>query len=454
MRSRLKKIFLLLGDVILFYLGLYLALFLRYGQSPSIELLERHLLPFSILLVIWLLSFYVFRLYHLSLMANTYEFLKLTVKNFGTAVVLSIIFFYIIGSFDNISPRTNLVIFSGVYFLLFMFWRKLFSRILSSYLPRTNLAVIGLNSQTEYLIDQIRNKPHLGYRIRFIFDPEKKEKEVKSIPVFDRASKLEELIKKKGIKTIVLNHETKNLDRLRSILFACLPLKINYVSLSEIFENITGKVPIDTINQAWFLENLSEGNKNVFDRLKRVYDFLLSFFILILTLPLYPVLALMIKLESSGPVFFKQKRVGQGQKIFTMIKFRTMTTENNEGQATKEKDKRITRFGKFLRQSRLDELPQIYNIWKGEMSFVGPRPERPEFAKELEKQIPFYRERSLVKPGITGWAQISGEYHSPSYEDTLKKLQYDLFYIKNRSIFLDLSIVLKTISIMISRMGR
>ena len=130
-----------------------------------------------------------------------------------------------------------------------------------------------------------------------------------------------------------------------------------------------------------------------------------------------------------------------------------MTTENNDQSPTIAKDKRITRLGKVLRKTRIDEIPQVINILKGEMSFVGPRPERPDLAENLKKEIPFYQERMLTKPGITGWDQVSGEYHSPSHEDTLKKLQYDLFYIKNRSIYLDLSIILKTIATVLSRGG-
>jgi lipopolysaccharide/colanic/teichoic acid biosynthesis glycosyltransferase len=163
---------------------------------------------------------------------------------------------------------------------------------------------------------------------------------------------------------------------------------------------------------------------------------------------------LAIKMESRGPAFFKQKRLGQREKEFMMIKFRTMREEGNNKTMTTDGDKRITRFGNILRKTRLDEIPQVINVLRGEMSFIGPRPERPEFVVELEKQIPFYKTRLLVKPGLSGWDQVSGEYHSPSAEDTLKKLQNDLFYIKNRSLYLDLIIILKTIAAVLGREGR
>ncbi|MCG2697716.1 sugar transferase, partial [Candidatus Parcubacteria bacterium] len=237
-------------------------------------------------------------------------------------------------------------------------------------------------------------------------------------------------------------------------LFKCLPLKINYIGLPNFYEAITGKIPIVAINQMWFLENLSEGNKMLFDIAKRGYDIILALMILAITLPFWIIIGLLIKLESKGPIFFIQNRVGKNNKLFKIIKFRTMATVNNDFSPTQANDKRITKFGSFLRETRIDEIPQMINILKGEMSFAGPRPERPELIKNLEEAIPFYKERMLVKPGITGWDQISGEYHSPSSEDTLKKLQYDLFYIKNRSIYLDLSILLKTIATVLGRAGR
>ncbi|MBU1349985.1 sugar transferase, partial [Patescibacteria group bacterium] len=216
---------------------------------------------------------------------------------------------------------------------------------------------------------------------------------------------------------------------------------------------VTGKIPVKAINEMWFLENLNKGEKKFFNIVKRSYDIILALLIFIITCVFWPIIALLIKTASKGPVFITMKRVGKNNKEFKMFKFRSMKEENNDRSMTVKNDSRITKFGSFLRKTRIDEIPQVLNILKGDMSFVGPRPERPELIRNLEKQISFYKERTLIKPGATGWDQISGEYHSPSHEDTLKKLQYDLFYIKNRSIYLDLSIMLKTISTVLSRKG-
>jgi lipopolysaccharide/colanic/teichoic acid biosynthesis glycosyltransferase len=195
-------------------------------------------------------------------------------------------------------------------------------------------------------------------------------------------------------------------------------------------------------------------SKRSYEPFKRGLDVVVALSGLLLSLPFWPFLFLAIKLSSTGPVFFKQRRLGREGKLFTLLKFRTMRTEQNDFAPTAHGDPRITLVGKILRGSRLDELPQLFNILLGDMSFVGPRPERPELAEELAREIPFYYQRLLVKPGLTGWDQVSGEYHSASVDDTYKKLQYDLYYLKNMSPLLDLSIFLKTIMTVLMRIGR
>ena len=176
---------------------------------------------------------------------------------------------------------------------------------------------------------------------------------------------------------------------------------------------------------------------------KRLLDIGASILMLILTSPILLITAVLIKLTSKGGALFKQERKGQNGKNFTIVKFRTMYIDNNDQTLTQVNDKRITPIGNFLRKTRIDEIPQLINVLKGDMSLVGPRPERVEYAEELESKIPMYRKRYLVKPGITGWDQISGEYHSPTLEDTKKKLEYDLYYVKNISFWLDLRFSLK-----------
>ena len=451
MDTKLKQSILLAGDIAILYLSLYLTLLIRYRQMPASSLWHDHLTPFSLIFALWILIFYIAGLYNLHLAVNNANFFKLTLRSMASAGLLSLAFFYLAPQI-NIAPKRNLLIYIVVFIILFYLWRRIYNGLLKSYLPKSNIAIIGLNDLAKELIQELNEKPHLGQRIAFIINNNNEDK-INNIPIIKGTDNLAELIREKHIDTIILTSNPNESSELRSSLFKCLRFKISYISLLRFYENLTGKIPVESLNKMWFLENLNEGNKKWFDAFKRAYDIALSILILIATIIFWPLIACAIKLESHGPIFIKMPRNGKNNIKFNMFKFRTMKEEGNDRSPTANNDPRITKFGSFLRKTRLDEIPQALNILKGEMSFVGPRPERPELAKELEKQIPFYKERTLVKPGVTGWDQVSGEYHSPSVRDSLKKIQYDLFYIKNRSIYLDLSIILKTISTILSRKG-
>lgn len=449
--TRLKQFILLAGDILILYGSLYLALTARYLGWVAPATWNAHLAPFSAVFLIWILVFYISGLYDLHSAINNPQFYRRSVNSLAVSAIISLAFFYLIPRI-GIAPKTNLLIFILIFSFFFLAWRRAFNWLLKSYLPKRNIIIVGINKQVLELVEEFNKKPHLGFQITAVFDEEGGNipgarilNDIKSLPAAIRAEK---------ISSIVLAGSLHESPDLRAALFECLPLGLTFVGLSGFYEAITGRVPIETIGQTWFLENLNEGDKGLFDSAKRLFDIAMALVILILSISFWPLIGLIIKLESRGPVFFKQSRAGKNNKPFTIYKFRTMTVADNDASPTVKDDARVTRFGSFLRKTRLDELPQVINILKGEMSFVGPRPERVDYIAPLGERIPFYNERMLVKPGVTGWDQISGEYHSPSLEDTLKKLQYDLFYIKNRSIYLDLSIILKTISTVISRSGR
>lgn len=447
-----KKIILLLGDVCILYSSLYIALSLRYRQIPTQKLWDDHFWPFSLIFIFWILIFYVTNLYDLRLAINNIKFIQLLSKNVLIASLFSLAFFYLAPQI-GIAPKTNLLIFIFVFSFLFIAWRQFYNWSLGAYLPKNNIAIIGFNEQVEELIKELKEKAHLGFRLSFVMNDKVIENIGIDTEIKGDFKDLARLVKENKVSTLIFATSFYESNELRNSLFDCLPLNVNFISLPIFYENIIGKVPVSAINQTWFLENLSEGKKIFFDIFKRIYDIILAAVLLTAAIPFLPIVGLVVKLESKGPVFYTQIRLGKNKKPFSIIKLRTMKVENNDQSPTTEGDKRVTKFGLFLRKTRIDELPQLINILRGEMSFVGPRPERPELIKELEIIVPFYQERMLVKPGVTGWDQISGEYHSPSAEDTLKKLQYDLFYIKNRSIYLDFTIILKTIYTVLSRSG-
>ena len=228
-------------------------------------------------------------------------------------------------------------------------------------------------------------------------------------------------------------------------------------SLSDFFESFLFLVPVNEINNDWFLQTkgFTMLHSTVSVKVKRGLDVLMALILILISLPLCLLTALLVKTVSKGPALFSQERVGLRGKHFTIYKFRTMRlgSEKNGAQWAKAKDDRVIPFGHFLRATRIDELPQCWNILKGEMSIVGPRPERPEFTDNLAKKIPYYELRHIIKPGLTGWAQVSYPYGA-SVEDALRKLQYDLYYIKNYSLLLDLNILLRTILVSLRRTGR
>ncbi|HET9844007.1 MAG TPA: TIGR03013 family XrtA/PEP-CTERM system glycosyltransferase [Gammaproteobacteria bacterium] len=239
-------------------------------------------------------------------------------------------------------------------------------------------------------------------------------------------------------------------------LLQCKFYGISVTDIVAFYERESGKIMLSCLFPSWFL--LAKG----FQRgawvkaIKRCTDLLFSILIFIISLPVILLVALAVWVEGGGkaPVVFKQKRVGENGKLFELLKFRSMRVdaEKNGPQWASDNDARVTRVGRFIRKTRLDEFPQLFNVFKGEMSFVGPRPERPEFVIELAKKIPFYHERHVIKPGITGWAQVCYSYGS-SAQDSYEKLQYDLYYVKNYSLFLDFVILLQTVEVLLLRRG-
>lgn len=429
MKGKLKKIAVLLGDLVVLHASLMLTLIIRYGSDNFTALWFKHWPSFIIIFLIWILVFYIYNLYNLILAADKLKFNQLALNAILSSALLSVAFFYL-NPATQITPKTNLALFIILSIALFILWRKFFNILLQNYLPKNNLLLIAKRDKVQSLVNYIQNKQHLGFHAALVLEETLSEKNLKDIII------------NKRIHTIVLDSSHEKADIFRKLLFKCLPYNLIFTDLSSFYEKITGKVSIDTITHTWFLENFNEGEKKYFNHIKRIYDLIMAIIIFLITLPLWLVIAIAIILDSGLPAFFKQERLGKNGEIFKIIKFRTM--KNGE----------ITKVGSFFRKTRLDELPQLLNIIQGKMSFIGPRPEQPSIVNRLKEQIPFYQERLLIKPGLSGWDQISENYHSATYQDSFEKLQYDLFYIKNRSIYLDFSITLKTISTILRRKGK
>jgi len=359
---------------------------------------------------------------------------------------------------------------SGSRILLFVYWGMLFvfvgsgrilvrsfqRRLLVKGIGRKNAVIIGFNSKAFEVFDQIAEHRALGLDIiGFISDNGNKSENYKDVNIIGSLSEIKSLLGKIIVQEIIIALEKKNDDLLLDLL-AEAPLKgIGLKIVPNLYEILTGQARTSQIYGMPLIDLMPELMPEWERKLKRFFDIFVSFLILIITLPLSILVSLIIKIDSSGTIFFKQKRCGLDGKIFKMIKFRSMFSDAEEKSGpvwSQKDDPRITRIGKFLRKTRIDELPQMINVLKGEMSLVGPRPERPFFVEKFTKVIPYYKRRLNVRPGITGWAQVKHKYDE-SIEDVKEKLRYDLFYIENISIRMDFKILFRTIFVMLFGKG-
>ncbi len=454
-KEKLNKIILIFGDIFIFYTALFLTLIIRFQSWPEEKIWQPHLLPFSILFVLWLLIFYITGLYDLKKFISFKELRSVLIRTMALAGGLAILLFYLV-SFFGITPKTNLVLDIGIASGLLIIWRRFFFiKLLKA--EKIKLLFFGLTKETAGFASFLNQNPQIGYETAAVMKlPEEDENAFESgVPILEFDHNIVSLIKEKGVSLIVASSSIKENKELIRMFYEVLPLGITIIDFPRFYEGLTGKVPVSLINEVWFLENLTELDKYIFEIIKRWFDVVFSLFLAVPAFLIAPFAALLIKLESPGPVFYSHKRVGKNGRIFEIVKFRSMKAdaETNGARWAKENDSRITAAGRFLRKTRIDELPQLWNVLKGELSLIGPRPERPEFTETLKKEIPHYAMRHLVKPGLSGWAQINFPYGA-SKEDAMEKLQYDLFYIKNRSLTLDLDIFLKTLATVIRHQGR
>jgi len=431
------KFVLLVGDIFLMYLALLLILAIRYKDfsflpGPQTRIFLYH---FSFISLFWLLFLFLLDFYEIPPLKKVFDFFRNLLIFIFLAGALGVIYFYLRPE-ALIAPKTILISDLLIFSLFLCGWRYIFSRILKLQNFREKIVMVGSPAELKDLSPDLLNQN--GYELVASFN---------SNSDFEFL-KLKETIEKEKVNSIVLGFNFYKNEQWVQQIFQNLPLKLNYISLDNFYENLTKKVPIEMIDEVWFLENLSRSEKRTEEILKRGLDVLFSFAGLLITAILFPFIALAIKINSPGSVFYTQERIGKDRKNLTLYKFRTMKVSGDQDKKLwREKDPgQITRVGRILRRIHLDEFPQFWSILKGDLSFVGPRAEWEKLARIFEKEIPFYSQRYLVRPGFTGWAQINFPA-SASVEEAKEKFEYDLYYIKNRNFFLDLGIILKTIRI-------
>lgn len=415
------------GDFGLAVLGLGLMIPLRYPGEFNLQF-SVHLAPFSILFLVWIFVFYLGDLYRVSIFKTELSIAKSLFQALLVSGVASVIVLYLFPGLFQLTPKTNLLVVGIIFFILDYLFRIAIFRLAAS--GRNRIIILGNSPLIRETVSYIEKNPQSGYRVG------------KWMEIIPNEEELRRTIQETGAGTIVLSQKFANESGATASLFSLLPLNVSFVHFSDFYEILFDKIPLKETDVEWFIEHIST-KRNVYDAAKRGADILLSLFLGIIFLPLMVVIALVILSSSKGWFVFPQKRLGKNGKEFILYKFRTMKKDSGGPLWTEKNDARITAVGKILRFTHLDELPQLWNILKGDISFTGPRPERTELAEQY-RAFPYYDVRHIVKPGLTGWAQINFR-PSASLEEAYEKLTYDIYYVKNRSFFLDIVIIIRTI---------
>ncbi len=361
---------------------------------------------------------------------------------------IDFVFSFIIFSFLK---RWNIFLVFSIIFLLQTIFRRI---VCLRYVKKRNVLIFGSNHIRNNVQEDLINNLDYNY-VGYISNNRSRATRY----LLGKYEKMEDIIREKEIDTLVIVKNIKSED-FKIYLKRLFDLKINglkVISYEEFNESIQKRIDINQIDEEWLLESngfdilSNESQRNV----KRALDLFIAFILLVLTIPIWIVTAIIIKLESPGPIIFKQVRIGENMKKFKIYKFRSMKVHDpaKHPKYTENNDDRVTRFGKFMRKTRIDELPQLWNIIKGTMSFVGPRPEWDLLVEEYKKEVPYYNLRHMIKPGITGWAQVMFPY-GECIEDAKRKLEYDLYYLKHQDLIMDVLIIMKTAKIVIFGKGK
>jgi len=446
--QRAEAFFLFVGDVGMLYGSLFVMLLIRYGTSVFHfkRMLSAHIVPFSILFILSALVFFIAGLYEKHTLFLQKQLPQLLSRALSANVIIAVLFFYFIPAF-KITPKGNLFIYLFVSSIALYLWRRYrLSRNLGG--ERERAVIIGQGEEMERIKQEINNNSL--YRMSFVLTLDSSASGI--LQPADVARKIRE----EHITLVVSDLTGSGMETLLPPLYELLISGVRFMDMHEMYEEMFDSVPLALTRGNWFLSHFSSvASRFTYDFLKRVMDIALSLPLLIISLLVYPVVFLLIAFDDGGKFFVSQERVGQGGKTIRTIKFRTMSRDDR-GLPELKVGNKVTRVGAFLRRTRIDELPQLWNVLLGEMSLIGPRPELPSLVAVYEKEVPYYNIRHLIKPGLSGWAQL---YHKTppkvdaNPDETATKLSYDLYYLKNRSFWLDVKIALKTIKVLLSRSG-
>lgn len=440
-----RRIILFIGDLVLFYLALVLGLVLRRFSLVSADFLIANARIFSLLIPIWAGLFFVVGLYDTKRISRLVNLVNATLQSFAATLLAAMLVLYMFSLQLGVTPKINLIVVLGLMHLLTTLWRRVWTRVVLGQLLVQRVAFLGSNPLIDEIKRELPRTPQLGFKVVPL--PELGEPET-ARQYWRPNGRLRNDLAEHMDVLVVDAQEAERRSGLGGLLMsAAVMSNIPIVTHLDFYEDLFGKIPPEHAAKLdWLLSNVLHQDNRFYVFFKRGLDILAALAGLIVTLPLTALVYLAIKLEG-GPAFFVQKRVGHLGRRFVIWKFRTMVVgASKAGPLYKADggDKRITRLGRLLRDMRLDEIPQLWNVLKGDMSLVGPRPEWTREVRILETSVPHYHLRHLIKPGVTGWAQVNFKATS-SEAESVEKLHYDLYYVKNMSLALDLGIILRTI---------
>lgn len=446
--NKTEKIFFLAGDIFIFILSLYVSLTIRSGTFLSWSVFESHLIPFVFIFAVWIVVFFIAGLYdkYTTILGESISKVILNAQLANS--VVAIIFFYFIPYFE-ITPKTILFINIIVSFVFVYIWRFYGHEFLGS-MSKDSAVIIGSGEEMKSVLREINENPRseLKFVLEIDLDKEKDSSYIKTI--IDK-------IKGGDISAVIIDLKDQRIEPILPILYHQIFSGVKFIDMDKVYESIFDRVPLSFLQYDWFLENVSLEHNFIFAFIKRLIDIIISIIILIVLVPLFPFIALAIIIETGKfKVIISQDRVGENGRIIKIHKFLTMLFDDG-GNEELSKRNRLTNVGKFLRKTRLDESPQAWGVVVGDLSLVGPRPEMPLFVELYEKEIPYYGIRHIIRPGLSGWAQICQENPPKggvNFDDTKTKLSYDLYYLKNKSLLLDLNIILKTLKTLLLRKGK
>jgi len=453
----IRNILFVVGEGLFIYVSFLLASWIILG-ADTVYPGSWIFLKVFLITIICQICLYYNDLYNLKIVAKFNELAWRLVQALGfTAILLALVYIIFPGA---IIGKGIFILSIFFVILLVVFWRFCYKFIINRGFFNQKILLLGSADLIKDIKREIDERKDCGYAVAAEFPEKNKDENPKNNEKLEflcgeRYEGLAEIAKFLGIKKIIAAFKEKRQAFPTKELLKCRVGGIEVVDGNSFYEMLTGKLFVEQVNPSWLIFAEGFQKSRIRLSLKRILDLILSVIMLIMFSPLILITALLIKIDSKGPVFFSQKRVGENRKEYRVHKFRSMVydAEKESGPVwCTEEDDRVTRVGRILRKYRIDELPQLWNVLKGEMSFVGPRPEREFFVKELEGTVPYYGVRFTVKPGITGWAQVCYSYGS-SVEDAIEKLNYELFYIKNMSSLMDLMIILRTIKIVLLGRG-